>query len=32
LLIAIAGLATWLIVRRRTSTRRRSELLEHPES
>jgi membrane protein DedA with SNARE-associated domain len=31
-LIAIAGLATWLLVRRRTSRRRRSELLAHPEN
>jgi membrane protein YqaA with SNARE-associated domain len=31
-LIAIAGVATWLIVRRRTSRRRRSGLLERPES
>jgi membrane protein YqaA with SNARE-associated domain len=31
-LIAAAGVATWLIVRRRTAKQRRSELLEHTES
>jgi len=31
-LIAIAGVATWLIVRRRTSRRRGSGVLEHTES
>jgi len=30
--IAIAGLATWLIVRRKTAKRRRSELLDGPRS
>src|SRR5438270_1584103 len=32
LLIAIAGLATWLIVRRRTSRRPDTAIAEHPES
>jgi membrane protein YqaA with SNARE-associated domain len=31
-MIAIAGVATWLLVRRRTARRRRSALLEHTES
>src|SRR4051794_20728538 len=31
-MIAIAGVATWLIVRRRTSRRRRSGLLKHADS
>src|SRR5947207_6576097 len=31
-LFAIGGIVMWLVVRRRTSRLRRSELLEHPES